>query len=254
MAKTGYIGVGNVARKASGLYVGVNNVARKAVKAYVGDANGKAQLWWDQSGIMLDKIPEGSIVKIKENNIPVEFYVAKHDYESELNGAGRVLLLRKDCYDKRLWNTVKGNTFSSSAILSWLNGAYYNVLETAAKSLITPTKYYYSYGNQSTAMTTGESNIFILSVTELTQRTQIGVNTEGKYLGLATEAVLTHINGVQVDQWTRSPETNSDANTWVIHGASRVDSYRADYDKQGARPCFTLPSTAKFDKNYNLIG
>lgn len=56
MAKTGYIGVGNVARKASGLYVGVNDVARKVTKAYVGDANGKARLWFDQSGITLDKL------------------------------------------------------------------------------------------------------------------------------------------------------------------------------------------------------
>lgn len=31
----------------------------------------------------------GSIIKLKENGTLVDFYVAKHDYESGLNGAGR---------------------------------------------------------------------------------------------------------------------------------------------------------------------
>lgn len=46
----------------------------------------------------LAELPEGSIIKLNEDDTPVEFYVAKHDYESDLNGAGRALLVRKDCY------------------------------------------------------------------------------------------------------------------------------------------------------------
>ena len=34
----------------------------------------------------------GSIIKLKENGTLVDFYVAKHDYESSLNGAGRTLV------------------------------------------------------------------------------------------------------------------------------------------------------------------
>ena len=34
----------------------------------------------------------GSIVKLKENGVLVDFYVAKHDYENGLNGSGRTLL------------------------------------------------------------------------------------------------------------------------------------------------------------------
>ncbi len=34
----------------------------------------------------LSTFAEGSIVKINESGSPVEFYVAKHDYESALNG------------------------------------------------------------------------------------------------------------------------------------------------------------------------
>ena len=41
----------------------------------------------------------GSIIKIKENGTLVDFYVAKHDYESGLNGTGRTLVVRKDCFE-----------------------------------------------------------------------------------------------------------------------------------------------------------
>ena len=51
--------------------------------------------------VRLSDMEEGALVKLKESGSPVEFYVAKHDYESELNGSGRTLLVRKDCYDNR---------------------------------------------------------------------------------------------------------------------------------------------------------
>lgn len=38
--------------------------------------------------ISLNNIAEGTVVKINENNTPVEFYVAKQDYEADLNGGG----------------------------------------------------------------------------------------------------------------------------------------------------------------------
>lgn len=43
--------------------------------------------------------PEGSIIKIPERGKgEVDFYVAKHNYESKLNGVGYTLVVRKDCY------------------------------------------------------------------------------------------------------------------------------------------------------------
>lgn len=44
----------------------------------------------------LDNTSVGSVVKLKEDGVLVDFYVAKHDYESGLNGVGRTLLVRKD--------------------------------------------------------------------------------------------------------------------------------------------------------------
>ena len=57
-----------------------------------------------------------STVKLKENGVLVEFYVAKHNYESGLNGSGRTLLVRKDCYDQRQWHGSNVNAYATSAI------------------------------------------------------------------------------------------------------------------------------------------
>ena len=40
------------------------------------------------TGTMLSDFEEGALVKLNENGSPVEFYVTKHDYEPDLNGAG----------------------------------------------------------------------------------------------------------------------------------------------------------------------
>ena len=50
-------------------------------------------------GIPLNTITPGAILYLNESGSPVPFYIAKHDYESGLNGDGRTLVVRKDCYD-----------------------------------------------------------------------------------------------------------------------------------------------------------
>lgn len=66
-------------------------------------------------GIPLNTITPGAILYLNENGSPVPFYVCKHDYESGLNGAGRTLLVRKDCYDKRIFDS-SSKIFAGSSI------------------------------------------------------------------------------------------------------------------------------------------
>ena len=42
-------------------------------------------------GTSIGNLDEGAIITLNENSNPVEFYVAKQDYEAGLNGAGRTL-------------------------------------------------------------------------------------------------------------------------------------------------------------------
>lgn len=72
--------------------------------------------------VQLSELTEGGIVKINESGNPVDFYVAKHDYESDLNGAGRTLMVRKDCYDDRVWDSGRVNAYANSAFGLKSNG------------------------------------------------------------------------------------------------------------------------------------
>ena len=89
----------------------------------------------------------GSIIKLKENGTLVDFYVAKHDYESGLNGAGRTLVVRKDTYDDRVWDNGNVNAYASSDLDSWFNSTYKNMLDADIRSLIGTTKIRYTPGN-----------------------------------------------------------------------------------------------------------
>ena len=71
------------------------------------------------SGLPLSDLPEGFLVAKNESGSPVLFYLAKNDYESGLNGAGRTLFVRKDCYDERKWNSNNANfTLPSDATVN----------------------------------------------------------------------------------------------------------------------------------------
>lgn len=111
----------------------------------------------------------GSIIKLKENGTLVDFYVAKHDYESSLNGAGRTLVVRKDVYDQRQWHSSNVNAYASSTIDSWLNSTYKNLLDADIRSLIGTTKIRYTpgNGNGNWNVSTLERSVFLLSLTEL---------------------------------------------------------------------------------------
>ena len=183
----------------------------------------------------------GSIVKLKENGVLVDFYVAKHDYENGLNGSGRTLVVRKDCYDTRQWHTSNVNAYATSAIDTWLNSTYKNLLDADIRGVIGTTKIKYTPGNGNTTVGTLERAIFLLSVTEL-GRSASYANTEGTALSIASSLQIAYLNGSAVVQWTRSPRTANTSYAYYLDTSGNV-SNSGCYDTYGSRPAFTLPST-----------
>lgn len=182
----------------------------------------------------------GSIVKLKENGVLVDFYVAKHDYENGLNGSGRTLVVRKDCYDTRQWHTSNVNAYATSAIDTWLNNTYKNLLDADIRGVIGTTKIKYTPGNGNTTVGTLERAIFLLSVTEL-GKTASYANTEGTALSIASSLQIAYLNGSAVVQWTRSPCTG---NTDYVYGLGTNGDVDYDFcnNTYGSRPAFLLPS------------
>ena len=183
----------------------------------------------------------GSIVKLKENGVLVDFYVAKHDYENGLNGSGRTLVVRKDCYDTRQWHTSNVNAYATSAIDTWLNSTYKNLLDADIRGVIGTTKIKYTPGNGNNTVGTLERAIFLLSVTEL-GRSASYANTEGTALSIASSLQIAYLNGSAVVQWTRSPSTGSTYYAVYLYTGGGVNSNFCN-DTYGSRPAFTLPST-----------
>ena len=183
----------------------------------------------------------GSIVKLKENGVLVDFYVAKHDYENGLNGSGRTLVVRKDCYDTRQWHTSNVNAYATSAIDTWLNSTYKNLLDADIRGVIGTTKIKYTPGNGNTTVGTLERAIFLLSVTEL-GRSASYANTEGTALSIASPLQIAYLNGSAVVQWTRSPYTNSTSVAYCLSADGGVGLSNCN-GARGSRPAFTLPST-----------
>lgn len=183
----------------------------------------------------------GSIVKLKENGVLVDFYVAKHDYENGLNGSGRTLVVRKDCYDTRQWHTSNVNAYATSAIDTWLNNTYKNLLDADIRGVIGTTKIKYTPGNGNTTVGTLERAIFLLSVTEL-GKTASYANTEGTALSIASSLQIAYLNGSAVVQWTRSPYTGNTYSACFLGTSGDVGNSGCSIT-YGSRPAFTLPST-----------
>ena len=198
------------------------------------------KLWAVASGKPLGNFSEGDIIQLNEGGVPVDFYVAKHDYESALNGAGRTLVVRKDCYDNRVWDNGNVNAYASSDLDTWFNGTYKNLLDPAIQTAIGTTKFYYTPGNGNNTVGALERAVFALSATELGQSAS-WFNVEGSSLPIANTLKVAYLNGRTYTQWTRSPLPGSTAGAVYLYidGIGYSGYCR---DPAGSRPVFTLPS------------
>lgn len=110
----------------------------------------------------LSNIPEGKTVLMDEGNNVVEFIVAKHGYESELNGAGRTLLIRKRYPTLMNWDS-SWSAYAQSDINTWLNGEYLNTFSSAQKEAIGSTTFYYTPGFTAMDFSVGSSKVSTMS-------------------------------------------------------------------------------------------
>ena len=186
------------------------------------------------SGIPLSTVALGDILMLNENGSPVPFYVCKHDYESGFNGAGRTLVVRKDCYDMRAFSDGT-NDYTSSQLGSWLNSAYLNLLTNAMKKMVGTTKL---YSKQAVL----ERSVFQLSLTEL-GKSNSNAYTEGAALSIAAKLWIAYRNGGTVNQWTRTGHVRFNGSAFILAGDGNA-GWIPCVQSAGSRPAFTLPAAA----------
>lgn len=194
--------------------------------------------------LQISDYSEGSVIKINENGSPVNFYVAKHNYESALNGAGRTLVVRQDVHSNQTWDSSQGQEYYGSTIDTWLNSTYKALFDSATQALIGTTTFF-SAGSALTRP------IFLLSLTELGGTGYVRT-PEGSKLDISSALQIAYMNGSAVEQWTRSPTTSSTERAYAFYGNGSVTTSRTDLTS-GARPCFTLPESIKVDSNGLIV-
>lgn len=199
------------------------------------------------TGTSIGNLDEGAIITLNENGSPVEFYVAKQDYESSLNGAGRTLVVRKDVYDNRVWDAENVNAYATSDIDAWFNGTYKGLLDSDVQEAMGTTKFYYTPGNGNWTVGTLERAVFALSATEL-GRSHPNANTEGSALPIASTLRIAYRNGIATIQWTRSPYTNDTGHAICLLTNGYVGVNYCT-DTYGSRPSYTLPATFKLSNS-----
>lgn len=192
----------------------------------------------------------GDIVKIKENGVPQEFYVAKHDYPTD--GNGRTLLVRRYIYDMRQWHTSNVNAYASCVLDGWFENTYHTLFSESVRAMIEPVDIPYTPGNGNNSVTTLSRRVFALSVTEL-GKTASYANVEGSALPIAsTLQIAYNSSGSAVVQWTRSPYADTISGAYCLYANGNVYNNSCT-NTYGARPAFTIPSTALFDPDTNEL-
>ena len=200
------------------------------------------------AGTPLAELAEGTLIKILENGAPVEFYLAKHNYEPNLNGQGRELVVRKDSPRDMSFSDY---SYELTEIYRWFRGTYKNRFSQNVISLMGTTKFPYlrkvfiSFGNYDIENDVLESSVSALSSIELgcTAIFNSSSYQQGSILSIA--AALRHYDR----QWSRTPMIRTDSPPTILQNGG----YSLDSGDHPVLPAFTLPSTALVDQNLNLI-
>ena len=216
------------------------------------------------AGTPLGNLAEGTLIKILENGSLVEFYLAKHNYEPDLNGQGRELLVRKDCYGNGPFYDGYGfSDYSASTLDNTLNTSYKNRFSAFVQGLMGNTSFLYATGNDRSPTATLSRSIFTPSATEYgiqsyTNQSGFTLVKVGSALPNAASMRACDTAGGRFSQyWARSLYVSRyQASLCAMLGDGSGDAKVAvnDCDRYcGMRPCFTIPSTTLIDPNLNLV-
>lgn len=198
----------------------------------------------------------GSIVKIKVNGASKDFIVVQQGnpntgtYDSSCAGTW---LLMKDIYTTMKWDG-SNNDYKNSDVHSYLNGTFYNLIDSDIRNAIKQVKIPYQNGTGSGgSLATGSNGlstkVFLLSGYEVGWTTsdngyfpKDGVRLA--YFGNSSGGNSKRIayNGSSAATWwLRSPSDDTNS-VWNVKSGGSY-GYWDYYGTYGVRPAFILPST-----------
>ena len=199
----------------------------------------------------------GSAIKIKVNGTVKDFIIVHQGipdagiYDASCDGTW---LLMKDIYTASAFSS-NNNSYKDSGIHSYLNGTFFNLIDTDIRNVIKQVKIPYQNGTSSGgSLATGanglSTKVFLLSGYEVgwTTSDSIYFPRDGAKLdyfgsGSGGNGKRVAYNGSSAAiWWLRSPYTNGNYNVWYVNSAGSND-YNWYGNSYGVRPAFILPST-----------
>ncbi|WP_291013612.1 DUF6273 domain-containing protein [Faecalibacterium sp.] len=198
----------------------------------------------------------GSTIKLKVNGSAKDFIVVHQGkpssvYDDSCNGTW---LLMKDIYTAFAFSS-NNNFYKDSGIHIYLNGTFFNLIDTDIRNVIKQVKIPYqndtsSGGSLATGANGLSTKVFLLSGYEVgwTTSDNIYFPRDGAKLdyfgsGSGGNSKRVAYNGSNAAAWwLRSSLTSSNDNVWLVNtdGSNYFDWY---YHSYGVRPALILPST-----------
>ena len=199
----------------------------------------------------------GSIVKIKVNGAAKDFIIVHQGkpssvYDDSCNGTW---LLMKDIYTTYTFGN--NNSYKDSSIHTYLNGTFYNLIDSDIRAAIKQVKipYLNGTGGGDGSLATGanglSTKVFLLSGYEVGWTTSDDINFPKDGIRLAYFGSGSGGNSKRVAYngsstamwWLRSPHTDNQGSVWAVNTEGSYDAGRWNYHSDGVRPALILPST-----------
>ena len=199
----------------------------------------------------------GSTIKLKVNGSARNFIVVHQGkpssvYDDSCNGTW---VLMKDIYTTYTFGN--NNSYKDSSIHTYLNGTFYNLIDSDIRAAIKQVKipYQNGTGGGDGSLATGanglSTKVFLLSGYEVGWTTSDDRNFPKDGIRLAYFGSGSGGNSKRVAYngsstamwWLRSPHTDNYGSVWAVNTEGSYDAGRWNYHSCGVRPALILPST-----------
>lgn len=185
----------------------------------------------------------GSIVKIKVNRASKDFIVVQQGnpntstYDSSCAGTW---LLMKDIYTTSTFGN--NNSYKDSSIHTYLNGTFYNLIDSNIRAAIKQVKIPYTNSGIQSGANGLSTKVFLLSGTEVGFSNASCTTTEGTKLAYFDSAskCIAYNGSSAAGWWLRSPITYNTNYVWYAKSDGSIDFWYC-HNACGVRPAFVLP-------------
>lgn len=220
------------------------------------------------TSILASSLAVGSTVKLMEGGTAVEYLVVNQGipsnsslYDASCDGTW---LLRKDILELLAYNSSENNSYKASAIHSYINSTFFNLLGEMEQSVIKQVKIPYVNETVGAGIASGASGlsakVFLLSGYEIGIGGADYLPRDGAKLDYFDQIVgadpkrIAYLNGSASFWWLRSPYTYraSTTNVWYVDNNGGCNTIRSTY-QFGVRPALILSSNALFDEKTMLL-